>query len=1317
MQAAEQAAARKALNALSAHGMARKLAKGSTAKKRNIDEDEDDFPPEPAAPKPATSKPNGRGGGGKVCLEQVEDDWETLADAEPAPARPVQRGDASGRGRGRGGKGGKKSDASVEAPESAQEKDRGLHNSGALNFNISEADLDITPDEAKGVLQKSLGLSSGGLTFSIGCIGSAHAPVFQATIRIPGAGGMMGDLVGRGEATNKKNAEKTAALDACVKLAQLGRLAHVPKPATRGGGGAGGRGESKKGAAFAGDVGAVPLCSSQEEMEGLCRIAETLVEVPTKPIEPLAPRYDDADDDMHVRPVDWAEVETWNRRHMQLQQERAHKHEYKRILEKREALPGYQMRELCVNTICGNRVTIVAGDTGCGKTTQVPQAYFDHEVAMGRGGQCHCVVTQPRRVSAISVAERVAAERAEALGNTVGYQIRQESVLPRSTGSILFCTTGVLTRKLTGWAKRRANGQAQDAPNISCVFVDEVHERDVNSDFLLIVLKRLLDQGADLKVVLMSATMNAEKFSHFFSYCPIINIPGRMFDVQELYIEDFVSLVAGPNASQSVVAGQGVEAWRRERLERGRERAREANQWSEQVISLRSKGLDDDELAAVAAMSDVNFVDYDLLAELILFIDRTDKREGSILIFLPGWEEISATHEILLAHPTLQAGMTRMAVFRLHSNVSPQEQQEVFRPVPKGVRKVVLSTNIAETSVTLDDCVFVVDSGRAKRMTYDPVTQISSLGTAWAAKANVKQRKGRAGRVCEGVCYRLFTSAQHQAMESEQEPEMLVVPLEQICLSTLALGLGNCQEVLGAALDPPPAKQIDTALKTLKDLGATDGHEKLTPLGNKLCQLHMEPRLAKMLLMASAFRCLRPLLAVAAAREYRDPFMNDQRAEDARVYMSDGCQSDQLLMADVMGRYQEELCRGGESRAEKFCREHMLNSGTMRQMQSLQMKLGDMVVKAGLVHGIDPRRAGRAAGVQAIVQASDWEHETELVRAMICAGLLPNAARVCDKGGKRRMVLKEGGKISAQSKSVVQLDRILSGNGFACFHELIKTSQLFASDLCYAGTLPVAIFCSKVDQCAEGILCDGWMRLAVDKSGVAAIFAVRAAAKRCLDRHVCGVGIGSKSAEVDLEGVVNALRIGCGTSLGGHTGGGERYADDASMSSASTVQQTQVLQYCSAATAFRRELDRVGGYDRGGRGGGGGQGAGSSHYQERGGGLASATEIESFATGISAGAAGSGGGREAIGTATGEENRIGTGAACEMVRREEAGIQIMAAGRDGRNVRKTSPGRPTPGPLRTGIRLLAGGGEEHLRCRQGTPTAVPPVCVTRGWMS
>jgi ATP-dependent RNA helicase DHX36 len=184
--------------------------------------------------------------------------------------------------------------------------------------------------------------------------------------------------------------------------------------------------------------------------------------------------------------------------------------------------------------------------------------------------------------------------------------------------------------------------------------------------------------------------------------------------------------------------------------------------------------------------------------------------------------------------------------------------------------------------------------------------QISSLVTAWAAKANVKQRRGRAGRVREGVCYRLYTLAQHTAMDEEQKPEMLVVPLEQICLSTLALGLGSCKQFLGAALDPPPAKQMEAALAILRDIGATDAsEEKLTPLGNKLCQLPMEPRLGKMLIAASAFRCLRPLVAVAAAKEYRDPFVNDERAEGIRVMLSDGCQSDQLLMAHVMGRYQE----------------------------------------------------------------------------------------------------------------------------------------------------------------------------------------------------------------------------------------------------------------------------------------------------------------------------------------------------------------------------------------------------------------------------
>ena len=559
----------------------------------------------------------------------------------------------------------------------------------------------------------------------------------------------MGDLVARGDAPNKKMAEKMCALDACVKLAQLGRLTYTPKSANLGGGGgSGGSGGMRKhkGPAFAGDLGSVPLCTSRDQVEELCRIAETLREVPTKAIEPSASRLDD-DDDFEEKPVDPRDVDAWNKRHRQLQQDREGKADYVRILEKRQLLPGYQMSEQCVSTISSNQVTIIAGDTGCGKTTQVPQAYFDYEVSQGRGGQCHCVVTQPRRVSAISVAERVAAERGEPIGHSVGYQIRQESVLPRSTGSLLFCTTGVLTRKLTGWAKRRANGQAGDSPNVSVVFVDEVHERDVNSDFLLIVLKRLIDEGANIKVVLMSATMNSEKFSRYFGYCPIITIPGRMFDVQELYIEDYVSCVAGPGVNSSST-GVGVEAWRRERLERARARAQEANQFSAEMVALRQRGLDDDELAAVAGMSDVNFVDYDLLAELILFIDR-DPRDGSILVFLPGWEEISSSHDILAAHPDVQGGLAQLALYKLHSNVSPQEQQLVFRPPPPGKRKVVFSTNIAETSVTIDDCVFVIDSGRAKTMTYDPVTQVLHAPSPpdTAAHSHSERRGGReAGR-------------------------------------------------------------------------------------------------------------------------------------------------------------------------------------------------------------------------------------------------------------------------------------------------------------------------------------------------------------------------------------------------------------------------------------------------------------------------------------------------------------------------------------------------------------------------------------------
>ena len=300
-----------------------------------------------------------------------------------------------------------------------------------------------------------------------------------------------------------------------------------------------------------------------------------------------------------------------------------------------------------------------------------------------------------------------------------------------------------------------------------------------------------------------------------------------------------------------------------------------------------------------------------------------------------------------------------------------------------------------------------------------------------------------------------------------------------------------------------------------------------------------------------------------------------------------------------------QMLAQSEGRAGAFCHEHMLNPATMRQMNSLQMKLADMVVKAGLCHHIEARRAGRAPGLQALVQCSEWEHEVELVRGIICAGLLPNAARVHDKGAKRRMLLKDGGKISVQqAKSVLQLDRIVSANGFVCFHELIKTNQLFASDVCYAGTLPVAIFCHKVERCSEGILCDGWMRFSVEAAGVDALLAIRAAAKRCMDRHLCAVAIGSKSAQVDLEGVLNALRTihngsthrgGAGDRGGaGGAGAGDRYRDDGDRSCASTVVHTSVLQYIPAAKAFRRDLDRVGGSYC--------SGAGGSFARDRGGG-------------------------------------------------------------------------------------------------------------------
>ncbi|ORY53207.1 P-loop containing nucleoside triphosphate hydrolase protein [Rhizoclosmatium globosum] len=437
--------------------------------------------------------------------------------------------------------------------------------------------------------------------------------------------------------------------------------------------------------------------------------------------------------------------------------------EYLRMLAGREKLPSYKYRHEII-------IVIICGETGCGKSTQTEEDP-QHDV--------HATSSYLGHV----LAERVAAERAEQVGQTIGYSIRGETSRSSDT-KLTFCTTGILLRML------------QSDPSldgISHVIVDEVHERSVDSDFLLVILRELVKSRPDFRLILMSATINSETFSSYFNGAPVLNIPGFTHPVKDVYLDDI----------------------------------------------LRDSKYE----------SPSNPVDYSLVAATIKHICETATDEGAVLVFLQGAMEIKRCID------TIQndiGNQFRLELIPLHAQLSPKSKQRF--------RKVVVSTNVAETSITIEDVVFVIDAGRVKEMKFENST------CAW---------RGRAGRVRPGICYKLFSKRlENTEMSAHSIPEILRVPLEQLCLSLKAMGVNDVVSFLGKAIDPPSAENISNAVTLLEDLNAIDHTSgELTALGKHIATIPADLRIAKMLIFGSIFNCVGPVLTIAAILSSKSPFV------------------------------------------------------------------------------------------------------------------------------------------------------------------------------------------------------------------------------------------------------------------------------------------------------------------------------------------------------------------------------------------------------------------------------------------------------------
>ncbi|XP_030600824.1 ATP-dependent DNA/RNA helicase DHX36 isoform X2 [Archocentrus centrarchus] len=739
---------------------------------------------------------------------------------------------------------------------------------------------------------------------------------------------------------------------------------------------------------------------------------------------------------------------------------------YKEMLKFREKLPSYGEKEELVNLINSNRVLVVSGETGCGKTTQVTQFILDDHINRGMGSMCRVVCTQPRRISAISVAERVAAERAESVGNgnSCGYQIRLQSRLPRRQGSILYCTTGIILQWL------RSDPLLS---SISHLVLDEIHERNLQSDVLLIIVKDLLSLRDDLKVILMSATLNAEKFSAYFDNCPMIHIPGLTFPVEEFLLEDIIEMTRYRPQSQDRRPSwkRGFLQGRNSRPEKEEKEAEYRESWPCYARTLQGR-YSDTTIEALEILDRDEKIDLDLILALIRYIVLNEE-EGAILVFLPGWDNISSLNDLLMAQQMFRSD--QFVIIPLHSLMPTVNQTQVFKRPPPGVRKIVIATNIAETSITIDDVVYVIDGGKIKETNFDTSNNISTMMAEWVSLANAKQRKGRAGRVCPGKCYHLYNGLRASLLDAYQLPEIMRTPLEELCLQIKILKLGSIGRFLEKALDRPTEKAVNLAIKNLTDLNALDHTENLTALGFHLARLPVEPHIGKLILFGALLGCLDPVLTIAASLSFKDPFFiplgKEKMADMRRKALSRNSKSDHLTVVYAFQGWADAKQHGARYERE-YCWENFLSANTLQMLQNMKGQFAEHLMHAGFVSSKDPRDP----------KSNVNSGNEKLIKAVIVAGLYPKVAMIRPSHSKKRPGVKvytqADGRVNIHPKSV-NAEETEFNYTWLIYHLKMRTSSIFLYDCTEVSPFSLLFFGGDItiqkDQDQETIAVDQWI--------------------------------------------------------------------------------------------------------------------------------------------------------------------------------------------------------------------------------------------------
>ncbi|KAH8372362.1 hypothetical protein KR093_011205, partial [Drosophila rubida] len=773
----------------------------------------------------------------------------------------------------------------------------------------------------------------------------------------------------------------------------------------------------------------------------------------------------------HACNIDEGELATTSIEHLSLDYERKihsrrqHDAEYRQFLEFRDKLPIAAMRAEIMTAINDNPVVIIRGNTGCGKTTQIAQYILDDYIASAQGGYANIYVTQPRRISAISVAERVARERCEHLGETVGYSVRFESVIPRPYGSILFCTVGVLLRKLEAGLR-----------GISHIIVDEIHERDVNTDFLLVILRDMVATYPELHLILMSATIDTTLFSSYFNGCPVLEVPGRGFPVQQFFLEDILQMT-------QFVPVPEIRRKRRDVEDEEETMINEKDAVEQNLNKVCGEKYSEQTRNSMAMLSESD-VSFELLESLLMHI-KSKNIPGAILVFLPGWNLIFALMKFLQSTTTF--GGDNYRILPCHSQIPSDGQRKVFEPVPDGVTKIILSTNIAETSITIDDIVFVVDICKARMKLFTSHNNLTSYATVWASKTNLEQRKGRAGRVRPGFCFTLCSRARFAQLEENLTPEMFRTPLHEIALTVKLLRLGAIHHFLSKALEPPPVDAVIEAEVLLREMRCLDSNDNLTPLGRLLARLPIEPRLGKMLVLGTVFGCADLVASMASySSTFAEVFALDigqRRLANHQKTLSGRKCSDHVAMIVATQLWQNAKSTGVADEM-RFCDWKGLQMSTMNVMYEAKMQLLDLLQQAGFPE---------ECMLPFKVDANKDDAMVDLSVALLCQGLYPN---ICVHKEKRKVLTTES-KAALIHKTSVNCSNlgVSFQYPFFVFGEKIRTRAVSCKQLSMVTPLQVMIFGSrKIDLAADNtVRVDNWLNFEMDPEHAAKIGALKPA--------------------------------------------------------------------------------------------------------------------------------------------------------------------------------------------------------------------------------